>query len=152
MRPLDRDQQPANAVVGEQSGMGSETPPRINDGANRLRTGNLPDRQLRIVGYGRSNTDDDDVNQRTQPMKVLDAGWTVDIFRMARSRRDPTVQRLAKLTHDNQIIHAPLAQGTEEVGPNLRERLLSVAKQMDKVVPMIAGREFAGGEIAELHG
>jgi hypothetical protein len=59
---------------------------------------------------------------------------------------------LAKLTHDNQIIHAPLAQGTEEVGPNLRERLLSVAKQMDKVVPMIAGREFAGGEIAELHG
>ena len=86
-------------------------------------------------------------------MKMLDASWTIDIFRMARSRRDPTVQRLAELTYDNQIIHAPLAQGTEDVCPNLRKRLLSVAKQMDKVVPMIAGRKFpAGGEIAELHG
>jgi len=85
-------------------------------------------------------------------MKVLNAGWTVDIFRMAGSRRDPTVQRLAELTYDNQIIHAPLAQGAEQIGPNLRERLLSIAKQMNKVFPIIAGRKFAGGEIAELHG
>ena len=118
-RPLGRDQQPANAIVGEQSGIGSETPPRINDGANRLRAGNLPDGQLRIVGYGRSNTDDDDINQRTQSMKVLNAGWTVDIFRMAGSRRDPTVQRLAELTHDNQIIHAPPCAGDRTDRPKL---------------------------------
>jgi hypothetical protein len=132
--------------------MGSQTSPRINDSANRLRTGHLPDRQLRIVSYGRSNTDDDDVNQRTQPMKVLDAGRTVDILRMARSRRDPAIQRLAELTYDDQIIHAPLAQGTEQIGPNRRERLLSITEQMNEVFPMVAGRKFAGGEIAELHG
>ena len=127
-RPFGRDQQPTNAIVGEHPGVGSETPPRINDGAHRLRTRDLPDRQLRIVGDGRSNTDDDDVDQRTQPMKVLDTGWTINILRMARSCRDPTVKRLAELAHDHQIIHGSLAQGTEQICPNLRKRLLSVTK------------------------
>ena len=111
MRPLSRNQQAANAIVGEQPCIRSQTSSRIDHGARGLRTGDLPDRQLRIVGHRRSNADDDDVDQRTQPMQMLDAGRTVDILRMARRRRDPTVERLAELPDDHQIIHRPVAQG-----------------------------------------
>jgi len=48
-RSLGRNQQPANAIVGEHPGVGSETPLRIDYSADRLRAGYLPDRQLRIV-------------------------------------------------------------------------------------------------------
>ena len=73
----------------------------------------MPDRQLRIIGYGRSHSDDDNIDQRTQAMKVLDSGRTIDVLRMTRRRRDPTVKGLAELTDDDQIIHGPLAQGAE---------------------------------------
>jgi len=111
----------------------------------------MPHRQLRIISYGRSHSDDDDIDECTQPMKVVDAGRTIDVFRMAGRRRDPTIKRLAELTDDHQIIDNALAQGAEQICPNLRKRLLPVAKMMDKVFPVITGREFAGWEAAELH-
>src|SRR5476651_94399 len=93
------------------------------------------------------------VDQRAQPVKVLNAGRTIDIFRMPGSCRDPSVERLAELAYDNQFVYATFAQRAEYVRPNLREGLLSVTKQMDKVLPMIGRREFlANGEIAKLHG
>ena len=126
--PSASDQQPTNAIVGEHPGVGSETPPRINHRAHRLRTRDPPDRQLRIVSDGCSDSDDDDVDQRTQPMKVLDTRRAINILRMAGSCRDPTVKRLAELAHDHQIIYGSVAQGTEQICPNLGKRLLSVTK------------------------
>ena len=77
---LCRDQQAANTIISEQSRIGAEASPRIDDGTHRLRTRYLSDRQLRVVGEGRSNANDDNVDQRTQPMQVLDAGRTIDIL------------------------------------------------------------------------
>ena len=150
--PFGRDQKTSDAVVGEHPSAISKAPPRINHSTSRLRTADMPDRQLRIISYGCSDPDDDDIDQRTQPMKVVDAGRTIDVFRMAGSCRDSTIKRLAELTNDHQIVDNALAQGAKQIRPNLRKRLLSVAKMMDKVFPVITGREFTGWEAAELHG
>src|SRR5262249_11504171 len=120
-RPFGRDQQPTNTVVGEHSRISAETRPRINHGTHRLRTGDLPDRQLRIVSEGCSDSDDNDVDQRTQPVKVLNAGWTINILRMAGSCRDPTIKRLAELAHDHEIVYRPFAKGSEQICPTVRK-------------------------------
>jgi hypothetical protein len=153
MRSLGRNQQPANAIVGEHPGVCSEAPLRIYHCADRLRAGYLPDRQLRIVRQSCSNAYDDDVDKSAQPMKMLDAGRAIDKFRMARSRGDPTIQRLTELSHNNQVIDRSLSQGAKQISPKLRKRLLPVPEQSNEVLPTIGGREFAdGGKTAELHG
>ncbi len=151
--PLGRDQQSTGTIIGEQPGACSEASPRIDDGARWLRTGHLPDRQLRIIRDGRPNTDDHNVDKRAQPVEMFDAGRTIDIFRMPGSGRDPTVERLAELAYDHQFVYATFAQWAEYICPNLREGLLFVTKQMNEVLPMIGRRKFlADGEIAKLHG
>jgi len=59
-------------------------------------------------------------------MKMLDAGRTIDVFRMARSRGDPTVQRLTELSHNNQVIDRSLSQGPKQICPKRRKRLLPI--------------------------
>ena len=112
----------------------------------------MPDGQLRIIGERRSNADHDNVDQRAQPVQVLDAGWTVDVLGMTGSRRDPAVERLTDLSHDYQIVHHPVPQRPEQIRPGLRQVLLSCTKKLDKVLPRIGRSEFTGGEAAELHG
>jgi len=56
----------------------------------------MSDRQLRVIGQRRSNADHNNVNQRAEPVQMFDAGWTIDVLGMTGSRRDPTVQRLAR--------------------------------------------------------
>ncbi len=138
LRSLGGDQQATDAVISEQLGIRSEAPVRIDDGPRRLGSGDLPDSQLRIVSNGRPDSHHDDVDQRTQPMKMFNAGWAIYVFRMTGCGRDPPVQRLTELTHDHQIIDGPLTQGTKQICPNLRKRLLSVTKRTDEIVPMIA--------------
>ena len=112
----------------------------------------MSDRQLRVIGQRRSNTDHDNINQRTQPVQMLNAGRTVDVLGVTGCRRDPTVERLADLTHYNQVVHRPVAQRAEQVGPGLRQGLLSSTKRLDKALPCVGRSKFAGGEIAKLHG
>ena len=59
----------------------------------------------------RADADHDDIHQRPQPVQMLDAGRTVDVFGMAGCRRDPAVERLADLPHDHQIVHRPFRNG-----------------------------------------
>ena len=112
----------------------------------------MSDGQLRVIGQRRSNADHDNVDQRAQPVQMLDAGRTVDVLGMTGRRRDPTVERLADLSHDHQIVHHPVPQRPEQFGPGLRQVLLSCTKQLDKALPRIGRGKFAGGETAELHG
>jgi len=77
-RSLRRDQQTANTIVGEQSRIGSKTASRIDHSARRLRTGHLSDGQLGIVGQGGSNANDNNIDQSTQPMEMLNARGTID--------------------------------------------------------------------------
>jgi hypothetical protein len=111
----------------------------------------MSDRQLRVIGQCRSHADDNNVDQRAQPVQMLDAGWTVDVFGVTGRRRDSAVERLADLTYYNQIVHRPVAQRAEQVGPGLRRGLLSSTKKLDKALPCVGRSKFAGGEIAKLH-
>ena len=70
---------------------------------------------------------------------------------MAGSRRNPAIERLAELTDDHEIIDGAIAKGAEHIYPILRERLSPVAKRIDKIFPVIAGRQF-GRRVAKLHG
>src|SRR5262249_1109928 len=111
--PFGCNQQTANAIIGEQPGIGPKTPLRIDDSSDRLRACDLPDRQLRIVSHGRSHADNDDIDQRAQPVKVLNTGWAIDVLRMSRRRRNSPIERLAELANHNEIVYSPIAQRTE---------------------------------------
>ena len=129
----------------------SEAPSRIDNGTRWLRTGDMSDRQLRVIGQRRSNADHDNIDQRAQPVQMFDAGRTVDVLRVTRRRRDPTVERLADLPHNHQIVHRPVPQRAEQIRPGLRQGLLSCTKKLDKALPRVGRSKFAGGETAELH-
>ncbi len=58
-----RDQQAANAVVGENLGGGRKPAVRIEDDARRLRSGDPPHGELRIVGESGADANDDSVDQ-----------------------------------------------------------------------------------------
>ena len=131
---------------------GSEAPSRIDNGTRWLRTGDLSDRQLRVIGQRRSNADHDNIDQRAQPVQMFDTGRTVDVLRVARRRRDPTVERLADLPYNHEIVHRPAPQRAEQIRPDLRQGLLSSTKKLDKALPCVGRSKFAGGEIAKLHG
>jgi hypothetical protein len=151
-RAICRNQQTPNTVIGEQLGVRSEAPSRIDNGTRRLWTSDLSDRQLRVVSQRRSNADHDNVDQRAQPVQMFDAGRTVDVLRVARRRRDPTVKRLADLPNNHEIVHRPGAQRAEQIRPGLRQGLQATTKTLDKALPRIGKSKFAGGEIAKLHG
>ena len=151
-RAVCRNQQPANAVVGKQLCIRSQAPSRIDHGTRGLRTGDLPDRQLRVISQRRSNADHDNIDQRAEPVQMFDTGRTVDELRVARRRRDPTVERLADLPDNHEIVHRPGAQRAEQICPRLRQGLLFSTKMLDKALPRIGRSKFAGGEIAKLHG
>ncbi|HVQ69015.1 MAG TPA: hypothetical protein VMT08_16100 [Bradyrhizobium sp.] len=115
----------------------------------------MPDRQLRVISQRRSDADHDNIDQRAEPVQMFDTGRTVDELRVTRRRRDPTIERLADLPDNHEIIHRPGAQRAEQICPGLaglRQGLLFSTKMLDKALPRIGRRKFAGGEIAKLHG
>jgi hypothetical protein len=63
---------------------------------------------------------------------------------MAGSRRDASIERLADLPHNHEIVHSPVAQWAKEIRPSLRKGLLSSTKTLDKAIPCIGRREFTG--------
>src|SRR5712671_91958 len=83
---------------------------------------------------------------------MFDTGRTVDVFGVASRRRDPTVERLAYLPNNHEIVHRPGAQRAEQIRPGLRQGVLSSTKTLDKALPAAGRRKFAVGEIAKLHG
>src|SRR5207302_5848362 len=147
-RAICRNEQTANTIVGEQLCIGSQAPSRIDNGTRWLWTRDLSDRQLWVVGERRSNSDHDNVDQRAQPVQMFDAGRTVDVLRVARRRRDATIERLADLPNNHEIVHRPGAQRAEQIRPGLRQGLLSSTKTLDKALPRIGKSKFTGGEIA----
>src|SRR3954465_818103 len=83
---------------------------------------------------------------------MFDTGRTVDVFGVASRRRDATVERLADLPDNHEIVHRPGAQRAEEIRPGLRQGVLSSTKTLDKALPAIGRGKFAVGKIAKLHG
>ena len=134
-RAFHGDQQAARAILGEQFCVSAETSLRIDHGPRRLRSGDLSDRQLRVVGNCRANANDDYVDKRTQAVQMLDSRWTIDVLRMAGCRRYPAIERLAELPDHNEIVDHSVPQGAKQIRPALRQRLLSPTKEVDKALP-----------------
>ncbi len=61
---LPRDKQAPDTVVGEHPGPGAQPALRIDHDARRLRPGDPAHGQLRVVGDGGADADDDSVHQR----------------------------------------------------------------------------------------
>jgi hypothetical protein len=53
---------------------------RIDHSTHRLRARNLPDGQLWIVRYRRPDTNNNNVNQRTQSVKMLNSSGAIDVL------------------------------------------------------------------------
>ena len=78
------------------------------------------------------------VHQRTQPVQMGKARRSVDVFGMARFRRNPAIERLPDLTDNHQIVHRALPQWAEYFAPWLRQRLDLTAENIAKLQPRVA--------------
>ncbi|TVP49074.1 MAG: UPF0104 family protein [Halomonas sp.] len=65
--------------------------------ASRVRTINMADSQLGVVGAGSTGADDHCINQGAQPMQMNQAFMTVDVVRVAAFRRDAAIHALPQL-------------------------------------------------------
>jgi hypothetical protein len=79
---------------------------------------------LRIVSHSRADADNNRVNERSQPMQVLQSGRAIDVFRMPGFGCDPAIEGLAELTDNNKIVHRAAPKWTKQIRPCLRKRLL----------------------------
>ena len=115
--------QPAHAVVGETALRRTASRPRgVDDDPRRLRAGDAPHRELRVVGQRRADADHHRIDQRAQPVQVGEPGRPVDVVRMSGFGRDPAVQRLADLADHDQIVDPPVPQRPEQLLPRRRQR------------------------------
>ena len=70
---------------------------RIQDDADRTVSGNLPDRELRIIGRDGASPNHDGVHERPEPVEAPDVLGTRDVVRVPGHGSDPTVEALADL-------------------------------------------------------
>ena len=118
---LRRDQKTADAVIGENLGAGWKPSIRIENDARRLRTGDPPHRQLRVIGESGADANDDGVDQGAQPMQMRESRRSVDVFRVSGFGGDAPVQRLPDLANDDQIIDCPDPERPEQFVPWRRQ-------------------------------
>ena len=85
-------------ALGRQPSAGIDHHPR------RVRAGDAPHRELRIVGERRADPDHHRIDQGAQPVQMGEPRRPVDVVRMAGFGRDPAVERLADLADHDQIV------------------------------------------------
>ena len=110
---------------------------RIDDNADRLRTGDPAYGQLRIIGQRGTDPDNNRVDQSPQPVEMGKAGRPVDIFRMPRFCRNAAIERLSDLTNNHQLIDGAQAQRAENFTPGLRKGLVTGSENVAKLQPWV---------------
>ena len=120
-RPRARagDHQAAHAIVGETAWRRRKPPFGIDDDPRRLRAGDAPHGELRIVGERRSDPDHHGIHQRPQPVQMGKPRRPVDVVRMSGFGRDAAVQRLADLADHHEFVDPAMPQRAEQVLPRL---------------------------------
>ena len=109
--------QAAHAIVGQKLGAGRQPPAGVDDDPRRLRAGDAPHRELRIVGQRGSDPDHHRVHQGAQPMQMGEPRRPIDVVGMSGFGRNPAVQRLADLRDHHQFIDPPVPQRPEQLLP-----------------------------------
>jgi hypothetical protein len=123
------DHQPADVVVRQRAGRGRHPAVGIHDDPCGVRARNASHRQLRVVGDGRADPDDDGVDQRAQAMQVGETGLAIDVVRVSGGGRHPRIDRLAALPDENEVVDRPPLQRTEDILPRLREGTKAAAER-----------------------
>ena len=77
-------------------------------------------------------------------MSVDGKGLLVIISAPSGAGKDASIERLADLPHNHEIVHSAVAQRAKQIRPGLRKGLLSSTKALDKALPCIGRREFTG--------
>ena len=131
------DDQPPRAVIGQKPRLRRQTTLRIDHDARRIRTADPPHRQLRIVRDRGADADHDGVDQRPQPMQMVEAFAAVDVFGMSARRRDPAVERLTDLRDDHHVVGRALAQRPEQSSPWRRQSIIAAAELRHEGCPAI---------------
>ena len=122
LAPCAGHHQAAHAVVGQKLGAGRQPAARIDDDPRRLRAGDAPHGELRIVGQRRADPDHHRIDQRPQPVQMGKPGRPIDVVRVAGFGRNPAIERLADLADDHQVVDRPVPQRPEQLLPGRRQR------------------------------
>jgi len=107
-----------------------------------VQTGDPPYRQLRIVGDCRADANNDSIDQRAQPMQMVETGRSIDVFRMPGRSRDTTVERLPNLADDDHFVDRSGLKWLEKFAPWCRQRLAQSAKRLREFGPGIDHAAF----------
>ena len=138
-------------IVAEDSIFAGKSPARIEHDAQRIRTGHVAGRELRIVGRHRTRADDDGVAECAHAVQMKDVLVAGDKLRLARVHRDKSVQALAEMTDRDRPRGRCAADGQIQI----EQRVARVAGGQTRL-PSGAGLpdnqriRMAGGQCVEL--
>jgi hypothetical protein len=88
---------------------------RVDDDAGGIFADDTTDRQEGVVGFDRRRSDNDGIDLRTQPVKVVQRGSAIDIFGFPAKGRNTTVEGLTKLSDDEGPVGWRVSDGREHV-------------------------------------
>jgi hypothetical protein len=91
--------------------------------------------ELWIIGKRCPNPNHNRINQCTQLVKVGQAFWTIDVFRLTGNRCNPAIHGLANLTYNNHAICPRGPQGLKNGLKWRRWECLTSKKITQKLLP-----------------
>ena len=100
----------------------------INDDADWVWSPYAAHGQLWIIGNRRCSANDDCVDQRPEPVEMIEAGFAIDVMGVAARRGNSPVDGLPALPDQNNVIDHTLAQRAEQVFPRLRQGSFRLTK------------------------
>jgi len=147
-RARRRDDNAADAVVGQQAGGPRQPAARIEHDARGIGAGDAPNGQLRVVGERAADADDDRIDQGAKAVQMREARRSIDIAGMPARRGDPPVERLADLADDHKIVNRAGAQRSKYVFPRRLQVIHQSAKHARNRRPRVERALRAGRRIS----
>ena len=115
-----------------------------------MRAADPPYRQEGIVGDRGSDPDDHGIDDRAQPVEMVEPVAAVDVVRMAGHGRGAAVERLPDLPDHHEVIDETRAQRPENALPARRRVVAAGADRSERLAPagIVTGIVMGGLEQA----
>lgn len=126
-------------ILDEEARMRRQPPTRIKNDSDRIGTLDVTNRKLRIIRARRFDTHENGIDQRPQAVQVRNTSRAVNVMRTAGCRCHATVERLADLTDDDEVVDFSGAERPEYVFPWLGQRSREGAELVRYLWPGIVG-------------
>ncbi len=138
------DDEARYAVVAQCPRAGRQPPVRIDDDADGMRAADPAHRQQGIVRDGGPDPDDDGIDQRAEPVEMVEPFAAIDVVGMPGHRCGTAVERLADLPDHHEIVHQPGAQRPENALPPRRRMAQPGPDGSERIAPagvVLGGRD-----------